>query len=135
MHIPEELIRFKAVRSGRPGGQNADRRSTKVQAWVRIADLPLSTDEKKRIRERLHDRINKNDELEAASREERLQGLNKEHAVERLQELIAAAVHKDPERIPTEPPRGAKEERIRHKHLRYEKKEARRASRSAQHEE
>ena len=125
MLISGKDVHFKASRSGKPGGQRANRRDTKVQARVRVCDLPLSEDQKKLIREQLHNRITQDDELLIESEEERFQDLNKENALERLNALIEEAITLPAERIPTEPPRSADRERMRHKHMRYQKKKAR----------
>lgn len=123
-------VKTKSVRASGPGGQRTNRRSTKVQIWIKISDLPLSEKEKQLIREKLAHRVNHEDELEVESEEERFQKRNKERAYEKLSELIEGAIHKDPPRIQTEPPRSAEEQRMRHKHLRYQKKRSRREAKS-----
>ena len=110
--IEEEKVRFRAVRSGGPGGQNVNKRSTKVQAWIKVEELLLSNEEKARVREKLAHHVNKEDELEAESEEERSQKANREKVLERLEEMVAEAVKQNPKRIPTRVPRGA-EERFR----------------------
>ena len=127
MYITEHNIRFKAVRSGGPGGQNANRRATKVQAWVKIDDLPLTDEEKHRIRERLANRVNKRGELEVTDEEERFQEQNKERAIAHLNAMVEMALVVLPPRIPTEPTRGSNERRIEGKKRHGEKKRARRA--------
>lgn len=122
-------VRFKAVRSSGPGGQRVNRRSTKVQLWVRIGNLRLSDQERRLIRARLEHRINHRDELEVAWEGERLQERNRALALEHLNELLAAALRVPPRRIPTEPHRGAREARLSDKRFRGVKKERRRASR------
>lgn len=102
-----ENVRYKAARSGGPGGQNVNKRSTKVQAWVKIGELLLSGEEKKRVRKKLAHRVNKEDELEVESEEERSQEANRERAIERLEEMIEGAIKEHPRRIPTRPPEGA----------------------------
>mgnify|MGYP001559215298 CR=1 FL=1 len=125
----EDNTRFEAVRSSGPGGQNVNRRSTKVHAWVRVGDLLISSDKKKLLRERLAGRINQNDELEVSNDEERSQVMNKERALVRMNELITEAIKIPPKRIPTVVPRGAKAAARRHNELRYEKKKSRQESR------
>lgn len=110
--IEEEKVRFKASRSGGPGGQNVNKRSTKVQAWIKIGDLPLSDEEKERVRAKLAHRVNKEDELEAESEEERSQEANREKVLKRLEEMVSEAIKKAPRRIPTRAPEGV-EERFR----------------------
>ena len=98
-----------------------NRRSTKIQAWVNIGELPFSEEEKATIRRKLAGRINENDEFEVESEEERFQEQNRKTAVEKINRLI-----EDAPRIPTKPSKGAKEKRLRRKHLRYQKKKSRR---------
>ena len=126
MRITDEDVRFKAVRSGGPGGQRANRRSTKVQLWVKIGNLPLTEIEKKRIRRKLAKHINHLDELWVENEEERSQKLNRDNALEHINELIEEALKVPPRRIPTTPPRSAEEIRIRAKKMRGEKKKSRR---------
>ena len=129
MLITEKDIRFKAVRSSGPGGQRANRRSTKVQIWVKIGNLPLSNLEKKRIRKNLAKHINHLDELWVENEEERTQKLNKNRALEHINKIVGIALKVPKPRIPTEPPRGAEDKRIRVKKMRSEKKRSRRIGR------
>ena len=126
MLINEKNVRFKSARSSGPGGQNANRRSTKVQLWVRVGDLPISEIDKKILRKKLAHHINHLDEIWVENEEERLQEANKEKAFAHLNQLITDALKKEPIRIPTEPPRGLEEERIRLKKFNSRKKQARR---------
>lgn len=123
--INHDLARFKAVRARGPGGQRTNRRSTKIQAWVKIEDLPLSDFQKKLVREKLINRINEKDELEVEEEEEASQFLNKKRALERLNELVSQATKIKPPRIPTEPPKSVEEKRIREKKIKTQKKKSR----------
>lgn len=102
-----------------------NRRSTKVHLWVKVADLPLTEIEKKRIRTKLAHHINHKDEIWIEEQEERSQEMNKEKALERLNEMIEEALYVPPKRIPTEPPRNVEENRIQNKKLHSEKKRGR----------
>ena len=118
-------IRFKAVRAGGPGGQNVNRRSTKVHAWVSVSDLALTGDEKARVRRRLAKYINAADEIEVTRDGERFQARNKEQAALRLNELVRGALIIPRRRIPTRPSRGSREARLAGKKLQSEKKRGR----------
>ena len=126
MLITEKDVRFKAVRSSGPGGQRANRRSTKVQIWVKIGNLPLSDIQKKRLRRKLAKHINHLDELWVENEEERTQKLNKNRALEHINKIVGDALKVPQRRIPTTPPRSAEEVRIRAKKIRSEKKKGRR---------
>lgn len=125
MLVSGKMVKFKAARSSGPGGQRANRRSTKVQLWVKIGDLPLTEIEKRRIRTKLGKHINHRDELEASSEEERSQELNRDKALEKMNELITEALKIRKPRIKTKPPRRVEEKRIKEKKLKSEKKERR----------
>ncbi|MFH0712447.1 MAG: peptide chain release factor-like protein [Candidatus Jorgensenbacteria bacterium] len=126
MIINSENVRFKAARSSGPGGQKANRRSTKVQLWVKIGDLALSSLEKKRLRKKLVRHINHLDELQVENEEERSQKMNRENAFRKLNELISGALKVPKKRVPTLPRRSAEEARIRAKKIKSEKKRGRR---------
>lgn len=128
MIVTEKNIRFKSSRSSAPGGQRTNRRSTRIQMWVRIKDLPISEDEKKLIRKKLDKYINEEDELQVESEEERFMIRNKERALEKINELIRGALKTKPKRVLTKPSYGTIMKEIRRKHLRYEKKKNRRES-------
>ncbi len=126
MLVNKDDVKFKAVRSSGPGGQKASRRSTKVQLWVKIGDLPLTEAEKRRVRRKLERHINHLDELWVENEEERSQELNRKKALQKINDLIEEALKVPPLRIPTEPRRLAKEARIRAKKIKSEKKKSRR---------
>lgn len=131
MIIDHQKVIFKAVRAHGPGGQNANRRSTRVQLWVRIGDLPITDAQKKVLREKLWHHVNRDDEVWVADEEERLQGRNRDKALAHLNSLIEVALRVPPPRIPTEKPRNAEDVRIRAKKIKSAKKQSRRASHKA----
>ena len=128
MIINPKDIKFKAVRASGPGGQRTNRRSTKVQLWIRIGNLPLTEIEKKRIRTKLKNLINHNDELEVESEAERSQEENRDDALEKMNRLISEALKVPKKRIPTEPTRFSENKRIAEKKIISEKKKSRRLS-------
>lgn len=119
-------IRFKAVRASGPGGQRTNRRSTKVELWVKVADLPIADLEKRMVREKLAHHINHNDEIWLTEEEERSQEINRDKALERLHQIVEEAIRAPAPRIPTVPPRGVEEARIREKKIIGLKKKMRR---------
>jgi len=128
MLLDESDVNWKAVRASGPGGQRVNRRSIKVQMWVKVADLPLGDKEKKILRVKLVHHLNHKDELEVWCEEERSQEENKDRALARMNKLIGSALKMRAQRIPTEPTQGSKNERIREKKFISEKKRARRGS-------
>ena len=128
--VTKESVRMKAVRTGGPGGHNAERRSHKVQMWALVAKLPLTEAQKKLVRKNLAHRINKKDELEVMCSEERSQEENRDIGLELMNKLIAEAIKVKKPRIPTEPPRNVKDEGVRQRELRYTRKKERKLSKA-----
>lgn len=126
MLISEKDVVFKAVRASGPGGQRTNRRSTKVELWVAVADLQISEKEKKLVREKLARHINHKGEIWLTEEEERSQEMNRDRALARLNAMIENALQVPVPRIPTVPPRYAEEARIREKKIVGIKKKTRR---------
>lgn len=124
MIVDNKNVRFKSTRSGKPGGRKADQHN-KAQIWVKVDNLHLSDKEKKLIKERLSGRINTDGELEVESSESRMLEANKMFAIEKANKLILEALRSSPPRIPTRPPKSAKEVRIRIKKHQSQKKDRR----------
>jgi ribosome-associated protein len=117
-------------RSGGPGGQNVNKVNTKVCLRLSLAALQgLSEKESARLREVLASRLSQGEtgpELVVAASEERSQRTNLERAYARLEALIIAAARLPRPRRPTKPSKAAREQRLRTKHLRGQKKAGRR---------
>lgn len=96
----EKDVRIKFARAGGPGGQNVNKRSTKVQLWLSVLHVIASAEEKKRIREKLANRITHANEIEIECDEERSQEANRARALKRLHEVIRNAIKVRKKRIP-----------------------------------
>lgn len=124
--VPDEEIEIRASRSGGPGGQHANRRSTRVEArWNVKESTSLSEDERNRVLRRLKNRIATDGTLRVVADEERSQHRNRQLAVQRLRDLVTQALKVRKRRKPTRPPRSAEEKRLREKRRRKQKKERR----------
>ena len=123
--------RFSFSRSGGPGGQNVNRRATKVTARVSLEDLGgLSPAERERARNRLAGRINADGDLVVQVEQERTQARNRRIALERLAGLIDWARRKPKKRHPTRPSQAADRRRLEQKRRLSRKKSERRQSRN-----
>lgn len=117
--VPLQEIEFRASRAGGPGGQNVNRRATRVEArWNVRASAAVTEDERRRILRRLATRISKDGVLRVVAYKERSQRQNRELATARLQELVKQALAARKPRRKTVPPASAREARLRAKKLR-----------------
>jgi ribosome-associated protein len=124
--IPEKEVEFEFARSSGPGGQNVNRRETKVIAhWNIGASQSFNEEKKKKIRETLGKRVNEKDELVVRVQEERSQHQNRQIAIERLNNLVNSALIPQKERIPTKPTKASVERRLEEKKKRGKKKKMR----------
>lgn len=121
--VPETEIAEKFSRSGGHGGQNVNKLSTKVEVrWNIDESQAFTPEEKEKIKQVLGNRITKEGDLIVTSQEERSQFQNRQRAIERLNNLVTAALAPEKERIPTRPTRASKERRLKEKKRIGEKK-------------
>ncbi len=130
IEIPDEELEWKFVRSSGPGGQNVNKVSSAVQ--LRFL-LPRNTSLPGAVRARLRRlagrKLVEDGSILIAARSERSQEQNRRAALERLAELIRAALIEPKIRKKTRPTRASKERRIESKKRRSGTKRSR-ASRS-----
>ncbi|MCF8308051.1 MAG: aminoacyl-tRNA hydrolase [Bacteroidales bacterium] len=122
----EKEMEFQASRSGGPGGQHANKVSSKVELRFHVDSSEfLSEDEKQRIKKYLAHKLTKNGELLIESREARSQHQNKQLAVERFYSLLEWALKPRKKRKKTKPTKASKERRLKKKKEIAEKKQYR----------
>ncbi|MBI4244769.1 MAG: aminoacyl-tRNA hydrolase [Planctomycetes bacterium] len=124
--VNREELQVLFARSGGPGGQNINRRETKVTLkWNFKTSGSLTDGQKKLIQTRLRNRINEEGDLIVTCTKTRHQKLNYDIAVELLNDLVSNALRPRLARRPTSVPRSKMEERLKDKRLRSLKKKGR----------
>ena len=119
-------IHFSFSRSSGPGGQNVNKRDTKVVAGIPIKSIDILTDDERALIEsRLSHRLNSKGELIIKVQDTRSQSENRDIAVERLTGIVKKALKRKKARHPTHPTPSSKEQRIMEKKLLSRKKDLR----------
>jgi ribosome-associated protein len=114
-------ITFRVSRSSGPGGQHAQKSSTRVEAVFDVeASEGLSEAERSRVVDRLGTVVR------AIAQDERSQLRNRELATERVLEQVRKAARPRRKRTATAPTKAARERRLEEKRLRGETKRLRR---------
>ncbi len=129
LSIPEGELRFKASRSGGPGGQNVNKLNTRMTLLFDVKNSPtLSQEQKESIQRRLASRINHEGVLRVVCQRHRTQAANKRGATERFVEVLVDALKKRRPRMKTQVSAAVKrrrrEERERRSRLKRSRSEA-----------
>ena len=115
----EDLVKeveIQAVRSSGKGGQHVNKASTKVEVYFDIDTSKLFTDDEKIVlRQKLSNRINRDNIIKVVCQSGRSQYRNKETAITRLYDLITQALIPVKPRTRTKPTIKSKENRLRDK--------------------
>jgi len=124
--IPDEEFEWKFIRSSGPGGQNVNKVASAVQ--LRFL-LPLNTSlpvaARNRLRRLAGQKLIDDGSILISARSERSQEQNRRDALERLAELIRAALIEPKIRKKTRPTKASKERRIESKKRRGTTKQGR----------
>ncbi len=122
LSIPLREVRWRATTPGGPGGQHANRTSSRVEVRFDVlGSAALGPRQRARLLERLGPVVR------ATAGEARSQSRNREVAQERLARRLSEALRADKPRRGTEPTSGARERRLREKRQRGELKRQRRS--------
>ncbi len=118
--MDEEIIvkelEFKAVRSSGPGGQHANKTSTKVEVSFDVLNSEgLSDQEKSTVQQKLENRINKEGFLKLSCEDSRSQHTNKEIVIENLISELKKSLKKTKPRKKTKPTKASKIKRLKAK--------------------
>ena len=128
LSIPPDEITLRFSPSGGPGGQHANRSSTRVDlSWNVDASRVLGPRQRARIKGHLRNRLDGSGTLRLSSDKHRSQTRNREEVLARLARLVSEALQPRRARVATTPSRAAKERRLRSKRRRSETKKLRRA--------
>ena len=111
--IPHWELSFSASRSAGPGGQHANKTSSRVTLhWSVPNTSALSAAQKIRVIRKLGKRLTSDGVLLINVEEFRSQHRNKEIAIQRLQEILIEALKVQKRRKPTKPSKAAKRKRV-----------------------
>ena len=111
--IRRDEIELRVSRSSGPGGQHANTSETRVEAVFDVEASPSLT-----ARQRTRVVAKAGPVIRAIAQDERSQARNRELAVERLVERLAAALRVERRRRPTRPTSASRERRLESKRRR-----------------
>jgi ribosome-associated protein len=121
LSIPLAEIELRTSRSSGPGGQHANVTASRVEAVFDVErSMVLDDAQRARLIERAGPLVT------AVAQEARGQARNRELALQRLAEKIAAGLRVPRRRRPTKPTRASRERRLAQKRLASERKKSRR---------
>ena len=124
--IPDEEFEWKFIRSSGPGGQNVNKVASAVQLrFLLPRNTSLPTAARNRLRRMAGQKLIDDGSILISARSERSQEQNRRDALERLAELIRAALIEPKIRKKTRPTLGSKERRIESKKRRGTTKQGR----------
>jgi ribosome-associated protein len=121
LSLPLAEIELRASRSSGPGGQHANVTASRVEA---VFDVEVSQALDEAQRSRLLERLGP--VVTAVAQDARGQSRNRELALQRLAQKIAAGLRVQRKRRPTRPTRASKKRRLEQKRRTAEKKSERR---------
>jgi len=124
--IPWREIQLSYARSGGPGGQNVNKVASKAVLRFDLRGSPsLPAPARERALARLASRLSRDGVIVLSSDAYRDQPRNREAVVERLRELLGAALVVPKRRRPTKPSAAARERRLVAKRVRGRRKRER----------
>lgn len=111
--IPDDELEWKFIRSSGPGGQNVNKVSSAVQLrFLLHRNTSISASAQHRLRRMAGQRLVDDGTILITARDERSQEQNRRSALERLADLVRAALIEPKIRKKTRPTRASKERRI-----------------------
>ena len=111
--IPAAELSMSASRSGGPGGQHANKTSSRVTIeWNLTTSDAISETQRARLVEKLASHLTTEGVMQVSSNEERSQHRNRELALARLANLVREGLKQPKRRKKTRPSRASKERRL-----------------------
>ena len=125
--IPDEEISLRFSPSGGPGGQHANRSSTRADLFWNVEQYrALGPRQRRQVARALRNRIDSSGTLRLSSDSRRSQLRNREEVERRLAALVAAALRPAKKRVETSPTPASRRERVDDKKRRSHTKRLRR---------
>jgi ribosome-associated protein len=125
--IADDELEWKFIRASGPGGQNVNKVSSAVQLRFNLpVNLSIPVAARNRLRRLAGQKLTDDGTILISARNERSQEQNRRAALERLAELIRAALIEPKVRRKTKPTKASKERRIESKKHRGATKSGRR---------
>lgn len=119
-------VRFETSGSSGPGGQNVNKRNTKVMAlWNFSTSKLIGKEEKEKIASHLRSKVNVGRVLILSSQKFRSQNQNKKDVIATMARLVTQAIRENKKRIATVPSAMQEERRLKGKRAHSRAKNAR----------
>lgn len=111
--IPYSELSFQVARSGGPGGQNVNKTNSAVIVRFHVESSSVfSENQKARLLSKLSSKLTQSGELLIRSEEFRDQDRNKSACIEKLYQMLTAALFVPKKRIKTKPTKSSQRKRV-----------------------
>jgi len=118
IEISETALTFTQIAGGGPGGQHANKTASRVDLRLALCDIPLHPEAAARLADLAGERLTADGELLLSCDETRSARQNRALVIDRLRELVLAALVRPKARKRTRPSRGSIERRLTAKRVR-----------------